>query len=115
MAGNDAGAALSSLLSLAAVLVMLGLAFFVARRLQRAGRLPSAPRPGGEGLGIRLLSTRPLGWQSSLQLLEVDGRRVLLGVSRSGITALGIWPGAAMIGEAEGAPAAVPPRPGVTP
>jgi len=114
MAGGEAGAALSSLLSLAAVLVMLALAVFVARRLQRAGRLPGAPRAGGDGFGIRLLSIRPLGWQSSLQLLEVDGRRVLLGVSRSGITALGIWPGTTTIGETEGVPAAAPPRPGVT-
>ncbi|GAB0116680.1 FliO/MopB family protein [Acidisoma sp. 7E03] len=93
MAGSEASAALSSVLSLAAVLAVLGVAFLLARRLQRNGRLASGVfGKGGEGPAIRLLSSRVLGAQTSLQLVEVDGRRFLIGVNRSGLTRLGVWP-----------------------
>jgi flagellar biogenesis protein FliO len=93
MTGIEPGAALPSvILSLAAVLGVLALALFVGRWMQRRGRLPrSALLSRGEGQGIRLLSARALGWQNSLHLLEVDGQRFLVGVSRSGVIALGNW------------------------
>lgn len=82
----------SVVLSLVAVLGLLALALLVGRWLQRGGRLPrGALLPRTEGAGIRLVSARGLGWQTSLHLLEVDGRRFLVGVSRSGVTALGSW------------------------
>lgn len=93
MGGSEASAALSSLLSLLAVLVVLGGGLILGRYLQRRGRLPAgAFGRGGETTAIRQLSSRPLGWQASVQLLEVDGRRFLIGVSRAGITRIDAWP-----------------------
>jgi flagellar biogenesis protein FliO len=93
MTGTEPGTALPSvMLSLLAVLCVLALALFVGRRMQRRGLLPrSTGLLRGEGHGIRLLSAKALGWQTSLHLLEVDGQRFLVGVSRSGVTALGNW------------------------
>lgn len=93
MAGIQPGTGLPSVvLSLVAVLGLLALALLVGRWLQRGGRLPrSALASRTEGPSIRLVSVRGLGWQNSLQLLEVDGQRFLVGVSRSGVTALGSW------------------------
>lgn len=93
MAGIEPGAALPSvILSLVAVLGVLALALLVGRWMQRRGRLPrTAFLSRGEGQGIRLVSARALGWQNTLHLLEVDGQRFLVGVSRSGVTALGNW------------------------
>jgi len=91
--GIEPGTTLPSvILSLVAVLGVLALALFVGRWMQRGGRLPHrALLSRVEGQGIRLLSARALGWQNSLHLLEVDGRRFLVAVSRSGVTALGNW------------------------
>lgn len=93
MAGIEQGTAMPSvILSLVAVLGVLVMILCVGRWMQRGGMLPrNAGLAGGQRQRIRLLSARALGWQSSLHLLEVDGQRFLIGVSRSGVTALGNW------------------------
>lgn len=116
MAGIEPGTVMPSvLLSLAAVLGVLALALLAGRWLQRSGRLPpSALLSRVEGQGIRMLSARALGWQNSLHLLEVDGQRFLVGVGRSGVTALGSWQSPTP--KADFAQAAMPPAiaPGAT-
>jgi flagellar biogenesis protein FliO len=55
------------------------------RRWRPAGRLRLRE---GE-TRIRIVSARAIGWQSSLQIVEVEGQRFLIGASRAGITAIG--------------------------
>jgi flagellar biogenesis protein FliO len=68
--------------------VILGLLFLVAYCLRRwrPGRLL---RPRDGEARITIITTRGMGWQSSLQIVEVEGQRFLIGASRSGITAIG--------------------------
>jgi flagellar biogenesis protein FliO len=71
-----------------ALLVVSGLLFFlpsIARRLA----------PGAAGGRIAVVEQRPLGGRKALLLVEVAGRRLLIGASESGLTTLAELPQAA--------------------
>jgi flagellar protein FliO/FliZ len=72
--------ALQVLAGLALVLVLIGLTAWGSRRLQ-------AFKPHGRGR-LRIVDALPLGTRERLLLVEVDGARVLLGVSAGRISAL---------------------------
>ena len=74
------GQALQVVLGLLVVLGMIVAAAWAARRLQ-------AIRPQGRGR-IRIIEGLAVGTRDKLLLVEVDGRRVLLGMSPGRITAL---------------------------
>ena len=85
----DTASLSSAASSIAALLVILftlaGAAFFL-RRLRGTAwgqKLNAVAQP------INVLATRPLGGQHSLVIAEAEGQRFLIGVSRSGITAIG--------------------------
>ena len=95
--------------TIAALCAVLGAIVLLRRVLLRLG--PASLRDAHERR-IRLLETRPLGLKQQLHLVEVDGRRLLLGASETGITRLASLPGstaeaAAETGEAaaDGGPA----------
>jgi flagellar biogenesis protein FliO len=78
-------AASSTLASLLAILALLAGAAFVARHLR-------ARLPGGDTkpqAAISIVASRPLGGQHSLIIAEAAGSRFLIGVSRTGMTAIG--------------------------
>ncbi len=77
MPGFDVGSAVS-LIAIFGVLIAANVA---VRRWR--GRLPG--RGGG---GIELIGTRPLGGQSGLLLVEVQGVRFLVGTGRGGVSAI---------------------------
>ena len=74
------GQALQVVLGLLVVLGMIVAAAWAARRLQ-------AIRPQGHG-HIRIIEGLAVGTRDKLLLVEVDGRRVLLGMSPGRITTL---------------------------
>ena len=74
------GQALQVVLGLLVVLGMIVAAAWAARRLQ-------AIRPQGRG-HIRVIEGLAVGTRDKLLLVEVDGRRVLLGMSPGRITSL---------------------------
>lgn len=82
-----AGQALQVVLGLCVVLGMIVAAAWAARRLQ-------AIRPQGSG-HIRVIEGMALGTRDKLLLVEVDGRRVLLGLSPGRIATLHSFNGAA--------------------
>jgi flagellar protein FliO/FliZ len=82
-----AGQALQVVLGLAVVLGMIVLAAWAARRLQ-------AIRPQGNG-HIRIIEGLALGTRDKLLLVEIDGRRVLLGLSPGRIATLHSFTGEA--------------------
>lgn len=79
------GQALQVLLGLLVVLGMIVAAAWAARRLQ-------AIRPQGRG-HIRIIEGMAVGTRDKLLLIEVDGRRVLLGMSPGRITTLHAFAG----------------------
>ncbi len=85
MDGNSLSAAASTI---AALLGLLFLAAGAAHLLRRWRVQLPARGSNGQSL-IRIISSRPLGVQQSLIIAEADGVRFLIGVSRSGITAIG--------------------------
>jgi len=78
--------AASTIASLLVILFALAGAAFLARRFRGTAwgqKLNAATSP------ISLLATRSLGGQHSLAIAEADGQRFLIGISRTGITAIG--------------------------
>ena len=73
--------AASTIASLLIILGLLAALAFLARRFK--GRIPGSKAGGNTPVSI--LSSRPLGGQHSLVVAEVEGQRLLLGVSRGGI------------------------------
>jgi flagellar protein FliO/FliZ len=73
------------LVSLLLVLALGGGVLVVLKRLQGTGGLP--PRSGE----IRIVGRTLLGRRASLLLVEVDGRRVLIGSTATTLTALSEW------------------------
>ena len=84
------GQALQVVLGLCLVLGMIVAAAWAARRLQ-------AIRPQGSG-HIRIIEGMALGTRDKLLLVEVDGARVLLGLSAGRIATLHSFNGAATPG-----------------
>ena len=82
-----AAQAVQVVVGLCVVLGMIVAAAWVARRLQ-------AIRPQGSG-HIRIIEGMALGTRDKLLLVEVDGRRVLLGLSPGRIATLHSFHGAA--------------------
>jgi len=76
---------ISVVLSLIVILAFLLAAAYLARRWQAGGRI----RGQGGSAAIRIVAAQPVGWQSSLQIVEADGQRFLIAAGRSGITAIG--------------------------
>ncbi len=74
-----------TLISLAVILGVLFAVGLVLRRLRDG----SWSRPGAGAARIRILAARPVGWQSSLLIVEADGQRFLVGAGRNGLTAIG--------------------------
>jgi flagellar biogenesis protein FliO len=68
-----------------ALLVVGGLLFFLPSVLQRFGGLAAGARGARR---IEIVETRPLGGRRSLLLVEVEGRRLLLGASEAGLAPL---------------------------
>lgn len=83
----------ASLKALGALILVVALIFVVAwltrRYLPRMGPfgrfLPQSP---GRGDAIQVVSSRSLGPKRSVHLLVVDGRRLLVGSSESGVSLL---------------------------
>lgn len=75
-----AGNLLNVALALGAIIAVLLLCAFAARRLLGA--------PQGGGGQIRILAVRALGTRERLVLVEVAGEVTLLGVTQNGISAL---------------------------
>jgi flagellar biosynthetic protein FliO len=78
--------ALSSVVSLIVILGALVGATYLARRLRNTGW---GQRASTQNNVIKLIATRPLGPQSSLVIVEAEGKRFLVGISRTGMTAIG--------------------------
>ncbi len=64
--------------------ILAGLALLL-RKLRNGGWT----RPGAPAARIRIVATRPIGWQSSLMIVEADGQRFLVGSGRAGLTTIG--------------------------
>ena len=96
------GQALQVVLGLCVVLGMIVAAAWAARRLQ-------AIRPQGSG-HIRIIEGMALGTRDKLLLVEVDGRRVLLGLSAGRIATLHSFSGEATPRFDEALRAAAQPR-----
>ncbi len=78
-------AILSMIGSLTAILAALAGFAYLAKWFQR--RSPRQPRVAQHAISV--IATRHIGWQASLQIVEADGQRFLIGTSRSGITSIG--------------------------
>jgi flagellar biogenesis protein FliO len=79
----------SILASLTCILLILAVAAFALRRLRgRAGWQRKFL-----GTDIMIISSRQIGWQSSLLIVEAEGRRFLIGAGRNGLTAIGALDG----------------------
>lgn len=74
------------LASLVLVLVLMGGLLWALRRLQ--GKLQTGTHPGRQ---MHLLETLSVGPRQKILLLQVDGQRMLLGVTAQQIQALGQW------------------------
>lgn len=84
---SDAALSIGQPLFLVAfVLCVLALGAWLAAR-RRVGPL----RLKKDGSMIDVVASRSLGLQAALLVVEVDGRRFLLGSTRSGLTRLGSW------------------------
>lgn len=77
------GNVLQVLLALGAVIGLVLICAFAARRL-----LGGAVQGGGGGGQINVIAVRPLGTRERLVLVEVAGEVTLLGVTQNQITAL---------------------------
>ncbi len=73
------------LVSLGVIFGLLAGLALLLRKLRNGGWA----RPGAGPARIRIVATRPIGWQSSLLIVEADGQRFLVGSGRAGLTALG--------------------------
>ena len=72
--------------SLALVLALMGALLWALRRLQN--KLQSGADPSRQ---MRLLESLSVGPRQKILLLQVDGQRMLLGVTAQNIQALGQW------------------------
>jgi flagellar biosynthetic protein FliO len=80
----DLGA--SSLKALGALLLVLTLIFLAAWLAKKYLRF--LPQNTAKGEGIQVLSARSLGPKRSVHLIEVQGRRLLVGSSEAGVILL---------------------------
>jgi flagellar biosynthetic protein FliO len=83
----------SAILSLAAstlssLLLIFAVLFGAAYLLRRFRGTPWRARTQAPS-AIQLIATRPLGSQNSLVIVQVESQRFLIGISRSGMTAIG--------------------------
>jgi flagellar biogenesis protein FliO len=85
---GSVGGAADGLSVLVSLIVILGLVF-AAAALARRWRTGAPLRIRGGEDPIRIITARTIGWQSSLQIVEAEGQRFLIGASRAGITAIG--------------------------
>ncbi len=85
MGSPGIGTLLSALGSLLVIFSVLIGATFALRRLQMSPWGQRAANP----TAIKLIATRPLGGQNTLVIAEVANQRFLIGISRSGISAIG--------------------------
>lgn len=83
MQGMGFGQAASALVSLTVIFAVLTIAILVARRLRHASHWR------GAAATITVLGARSLGGQNTLVIAQAEGKRFLIGVSRSGMTAIG--------------------------
>jgi flagellar biogenesis protein FliO len=70
------------------LLVILGALFGAAMLIRRLRLTPWARRTAATS-PITILAARPLGHQASLVIAEAQGQRFLIGISRTGIAAIG--------------------------
>jgi flagellar protein FliO/FliZ len=80
---NVAGELLRVLLSLAGIVVLIFAAGWVGRRMQG--------RQFVGGRRLRCLETLPVGSRERVLLLEVEGKRVLVGVGAGGVRTLHVY------------------------
>jgi len=73
---------------LGSLIVIFAVLFGTAFALRRLRNTPWGQRTANPS-AIKLVATRPLGGQNTLVIAEVEGRRFLIGVSRTGIAAIG--------------------------
>jgi flagellar biogenesis protein FliO len=85
---GSVGGAADGLSVLVSLIVILGFVFAGAI-LARRWRLGVPLRGRGAEPAIRIVTARSIGWQASLQIVEAEGQRFLIGASRAGITAIG--------------------------
>ncbi len=84
------GSALRALGALLLVLVLILAIAWLAKRYLRFLPLPHSP---GKGERIQVLAARSLGPKRSVHLLEVEGRRLLIGSSDGSVNLLKDFPG----------------------
>ncbi len=86
----SAASIVSTLISLAVIFGALFGAALILRKLRDGTwNQPAWARSAAPPSRIRILATRPLGWQASLLIVEADGQRFLVGTGRAGLTAIG--------------------------
>lgn len=79
---GGASAAVSVTISLLVILAFIFAAAYGAKRFRYGIR-------GAGGARIKIVAAQAVGWQSSIQIVEAEGQRFLIGASRAGITAIG--------------------------
>lgn len=85
MNGASLSAAASTLASLLAILFALAGAAWLARHLR--GRAPT--RSGNDQSPINIIANKPLGGGHMLAIVEAEGKRFLIGISRDQMHAIG--------------------------
>ncbi len=84
---DSAGELVRVILSLVGIIAMIVVAGWLTRRMQR--------RPGAGGRRIRCVESFAVGTRDRLLLLDVDGKRMLIGMGAGGMRALHVYEGAA--------------------
>lgn len=84
--GGSPDVVLSSFKALGALLLVLALILIAAWAARRYFHF--LPRPGTKGDGIQVLAGKSLTPKSSVHLLEVEGRKMLVGSSEGGVSLL---------------------------
>ncbi len=84
---NAAGELGRVILSLVGIIAMILVAGWLTRRMQR--------RPGTGGRRIRCVESFAVGTRERVLLLDVDGKRLLIGMGSGGMRTLHVYDGAA--------------------
>ncbi len=86
----SAASIVSTLISLAVIFgALFGAALILRKFRDGTWNQPAWARSAAPPSRIKILATRPLGWQASLLIVEADGQRFLIGTGRAGLTAIG--------------------------
>jgi flagellar biosynthetic protein FliO len=68
--------------------IVIGLMWVAARMLRRRGLAPLGAKRAGTGVQVELLARRPLGRNSSIAVVRIGERAIVVGISDHQITKL---------------------------